>query len=104
MPDEVQTFGTAADGLSPFGVANPNSQGTKALEGLSVFKVGELSAPQIKYGSFLLRYDVTAYNNDFLFYGLQTSNGDYRIRRVDRNQNQTWSIGAWDDRETLVYE
>jgi len=104
MHDDVETFGTAVDGLSPFSIAGTSHQVSDAIQGLLPFKIGQLVRPEIKYGSFLLRYDVTEYNSNYLFYGLITTNGDYRIRRVDRNQVTTWAIGAWEDRETLVYE
>lgn len=103
MPENVETFGTAVEGLRVFGAAQNGLKGTAALNGLKLFSIGELKTPTIKYGSFLLRYDLTAYNNDYLFYGLETSNGAYRIRRVDRNQQQTWALGAWAERENLVY-
>jgi len=103
MITEVKTFGTAETELNSFAVANPNAAGFKSIKGLSAFKVGYLTAPDIKYGSFLLRYDLTAYDNDYLYYGLETTNGAYRIRRVDRNQQQTWALGAWADRENLEY-
>jgi len=103
MPEEAYTFGQAVEGLQPFGTANNTANPSSAVDGLEGFRIGALVAPEIKFGSFLLRYDITTYNQDYLFYGLEQSNGDYRIRRVDRDQVQTWALGAWEDRETLIY-
>jgi len=101
MPSREQNTPFKIGGGENYKVTNPVQSGTGNDKPTLVSSLPPFQA--VNQTDLERRYDRTDYDADYLYFGKELNVGGYRIRRVDRQQEQTYATGDWEDRETLTY-